>query len=147
MFSAVDSNTIGALVGICSPLSASLHFLSPPLFPLYLRHLFVCLLLPLSPLFSTLPPPASPISLSFSHSPPSWRRMLICQALCILQPPATVALKWHHTGGLGLSHLRPYLPHLISLHLFAAAHTRSRLKAAMWEQKMNARTTVQIVLV
>lgn len=145
MFSAVDSNTIGALVGICSPFSASLHFPSPPLFPLYLRHLFVCLLLPLSPLFSTLPPPASPSpSLSVTLLP---RRMLICQALCILQPPATVALKWHHTGGLGLSHLRPYLPHLISLHLFAAAHTRSRLKAAMWEQKINARTTVQIVLV
>ena len=89
-------------------LSTSLQFQPPSLFSLCLKHLFFWLLLPHSTLFSFLTlcfssSPASRISLSFSHSPPSWRCMLICQALCILQPPATVALKWHHTGGLGLS--------------------------------------------
>lgn len=52
-----------------------------------------------------------------------------------------------HRGIRTLPHLRPYLPHLISLHLFATVLIHSRLKAAMWEQKINARTTVQIVLV
>lgn len=61
--------------------------------------------------------------------------MFICQAFCILQPPATVALTWHHLGSWDSSiYLHSSSPYLLT---FICHRTHSRpVKGAIWEQKL-----------